>query len=261
MINKEASFLEQARQAVQIKNDLMISARNAMADGNAAAQLGMTAPLRTFDELVAARSREYSGDALYKQVIADAEVELKTLRGVTDPGGCFIAGTLVHTKEGLKPIEEIKVGDYVLSKPEDGKGEQAYKRVAKTLQFEEKEVWCVDILPKSEREQAKREGRHLNEDAGFYFVVTPNHPFWVKGLGWTRADELYARYREDDPGFYPVEVELENGEAGLVMHNAVLYKTTVDQDIAWLPACDIDVVGWHLDLGKNRTSVEHRGQR
>ena len=32
--------------------------------------------------------------------------------------GCFAAGTLVHTKEGLKPIEEIRVGDWVMSQPE-----------------------------------------------------------------------------------------------------------------------------------------------
>ena len=32
---------------------------------------------------------------------------------------CFAAGTLVHTKEGLKPIEDICVGDWVLSYPED----------------------------------------------------------------------------------------------------------------------------------------------
>lgn len=54
--------------------------------------------------------------------------------------GCFVAGTLVHTKEGLKPIEQIQVGDWVLSKPESGEGEQAYKRVARTFSFEDKAV-------------------------------------------------------------------------------------------------------------------------
>ena len=34
--------------------------------------------------------------------------------------GGFVKGTLVHTREGLRPIEEIRVGDYVLSSPEDG---------------------------------------------------------------------------------------------------------------------------------------------
>ena len=32
----------------------------------------------------------------------------------------FVAGTLVHTDKGLVPIEQIKVGDMVLSKPEIG---------------------------------------------------------------------------------------------------------------------------------------------
>jgi hypothetical protein len=32
----------------------------------------------------------------------------------------FVAGTLIHTQTGLKPIEQIQVGDFVLSKPESG---------------------------------------------------------------------------------------------------------------------------------------------
>ena len=32
----------------------------------------------------------------------------------------FVAGTLVHTDKGLVPIEQIKVGDMVLSKHENG---------------------------------------------------------------------------------------------------------------------------------------------
>jgi hypothetical protein len=163
----------------------------------------------------------------------------------------FMAGTLVHTREGLKPIEAIKVGDYVLSKPEDGKDEQAYKRVVRTMQFEEKEVWCVEIYPKSEIEQAEREDRHVNDDTGFYFVVTPNHPFWVRELGWTRADKLHYRYRDDDPGFYPVEVEFETGEIGLVTRTAALYKTG-DQDIAWLQGISSDVGGFRINLGENK---------
>jgi hypothetical protein len=54
-------------------------------------------------------------------------------------GACLVAGTLVHTKDGLKPIEQIQVGDWVLSQPED-KGEQAYKRVVNTFSFEDKAV-------------------------------------------------------------------------------------------------------------------------
>ena len=177
---------------------------------------------------------------------------------LTDGAG-FIEGTLVHAREGLKPVEEIRVGDYVLSKPEDGKGEQAYKRVVRTMPFEDKEVWCVDILPKFEKEQAKLEGRHVDNDTTFYFAVTQNHPFWVNGLGWIRADKLHFRYREDDPGFYPVEVEFVNGELGLAVATTDFQKTeNQDIDIAWLPIMGGDVAGNLVNLGKNRKSVEHR---
>ena len=46
--------------------------------------------------------------------------------------GCFMAGTLVTTKEGLKPIEEVKIGEYVMSKNEES-GETSYKKVTDTL--------------------------------------------------------------------------------------------------------------------------------
>jgi hypothetical protein len=48
----------------------------------------------------------------------------------------FVAGTLVHTDKGLVPIEQIKVGDRVLSKPESGESEQAYKPVTNVFKSE-----------------------------------------------------------------------------------------------------------------------------
>lgn len=44
----------------------------------------------------------------------------------------FVAGTLVHAKDGILPIEQIKVGDWVLSRPPD-RGENACKRVLRTF--------------------------------------------------------------------------------------------------------------------------------
>ena len=80
--------------------------------------------------------------------------------------GSFVAGTMVHTKDGLKPIEEIKVGDYVLSKPENG-GELAYKRVTKTFERENIEVWGVTYGIKG---------------VGHLIVTTAEHPFWIPSL-------------------------------------------------------------------------------
>ena len=44
----------------------------------------------------------------------------------------FTAGTLVHTEKGLVPIEQLKIGDKVLSKLADGSGELIYKSVKNT---------------------------------------------------------------------------------------------------------------------------------
>jgi Pretoxin HINT domain len=94
-----------------------------------------------------------------------------------EAGGCFAKGTLVHTKEGLRPIEEIKVGDYVLSSPEDGTGSQEYKRVVQTFVHENKTIRDIGVY-------GEKQGQ------GYFVDATDNHPFWVEGKGWTRADLL-----------------------------------------------------------------------
>jgi len=106
-----------------------------------------------------------------------AATEIDGVRSVDSPGGCFVAGTLVHTRNGLRPIEDLRVGDFVLSQPENT-GEQAYRRINETFVFKDKsifEVICQDEHGRSER-----------------ILATPNHPFWVKGIGWTGAEYLEA---------------------------------------------------------------------
>ncbi|WP_369660236.1 polymorphic toxin-type HINT domain-containing protein [Variovorax sp. V15] len=89
----------------------------------------------------------------------------------------------MHTKDGLKPIEDIKVGDYVLSSPEDGSGGQEYKRVLKTFVHEQKVIVGVQFTNVG--------APSVLQGGDIYFVTTTeNHPFWVEGVGWTRADAL-----------------------------------------------------------------------
>lgn len=120
--------------------------------------------------------------------IDELKLEIKHIQG-------FPAGTRVHTDKGIVPIQEIKVGDMVLSKPESGEGELCYKLVVRTVSYEDKEIWDLwyfeinantDIskLHKGKLLQLSRKGKMLSN------VATPNHPFWVKGVGWTRLDEL-----------------------------------------------------------------------
>ncbi len=86
----------------------------------------------------------------------------------------FVAGTLVHTDKGLVPIEQIKVGDMVLSKHESGQGEQAYKRVVRTFKSEEKKR-VVQI-----------KFRDNDNNGEMCLFATEDHPFWVDEMGgWT----------------------------------------------------------------------------
>lgn len=87
---------------------------------------------------------------------------------------CFVAGTLVKTPDGEKPIEDVAVGDVVLS-AEPSLGEQAGTPleavVTQTFVREAPEV--LDI--------------HVGGDT---ITATPEHPFWVVDEGWTAAGEL-----------------------------------------------------------------------
>ena len=85
---------------------------------------------------------------------------------------CFVAGTLVITEDGQKPIEEIEVGDKVLSEDETT-GEVAVKTVTETYVNETDELIHIGVN-------------------GETISATPTHPFYVDKLGWTLARSLRA---------------------------------------------------------------------
>jgi len=119
---------------------------------------------------------------------------------------CFVAGTLVHTDKGLVPIEQLKVGDRVLSKHESGQGEQAYKAITRTFKSETKQP--ITVVPffvdsivdhfynyKTNPQFAHKFGsnlitgsNHLRDNR--YLFCTVDHPFWVIGKGWVAAGQL-----------------------------------------------------------------------
>ena len=85
---------------------------------------------------------------------------------------CFKEGTIVKTEEGDKKIEDIKVGDKVLSKnPETG--EIAYKRVTK-LYRNETRCWMTISLSKK-----------------VSITCTLLHIFFVSGFGRKNAYSLH----------------------------------------------------------------------
>lgn len=95
---------------------------------------------------------------------------------------CFPKGTLVHTQNGLVLIEQIKVGDMVLSKHENSEGEQAYKPVTRVFEHGPTKVVRVWYVEDAEK-----------PSYGGAVFTTQDHPFWVEGAGWTEARFLVGR--------------------------------------------------------------------
>ncbi len=84
----------------------------------------------------------------------------------------FVAGTLIHTDKGLVPIQELKVGDKVLSKGESGEGELIYKPVVRTIKSATKQ-------------------KIISPVEGVY--CTDNHPFWTHVYGEDKPRWVAAR--------------------------------------------------------------------
>ncbi len=83
---------------------------------------------------------------------------------------CFAAGTPVWTTDGPKPVEQIQVGDMVLSQNPNS-GELCYKPVLRATERSAVELLTVQI------------GDQL-------FDCTGGHLFWSVGEGWSKAREL-----------------------------------------------------------------------
>jgi transcription-repair coupling factor (superfamily II helicase) len=112
-----------------------------------------------------------------RQIIKDTFDPALQKKQVEWQGACFIAGTLVHADKGLVPIEQLKVGDMVLSKPESGEGEQAYKRITRTFKSAEKKpILAFEIFNDNGTEEL--------------IFCTYDHPIWSYGEGWLPASQL-----------------------------------------------------------------------
>ena len=118
--------------------------------------------------------------------------------------GGMVFGTLVRTREGLRPIESIQAGDEVLSSPGDGAGPATYQRV---------------LLA------SRHEGRHIRQlivdgpAVGKIEMIgaAGDAAFWVVGAGWMRADRLNRRMTLRRP---------DGSECGVVRQYPV-YRTEV----------------------------------
>ena len=86
---------------------------------------------------------------------------------------CFTGDTLVSTETGLRPIEEIQIGDYLWS-------EDTETREKELKQVTDVSVTMTNTLV------------YVTTEDGTIINTTENHPFYVEGKGWCAAAELEA---------------------------------------------------------------------
>lgn len=209
MIDQSQPLSVQVTQAWQLRQALRSAAADALLDDTLSSTFLETYKLPSLQEVKSQFASAYSGQPLLQKMLDDMSTP-DDYRYPSSVGGCFVAGTLVWTDAGLRPIEQIKIGDRVLSQP-DSTGEREYRSVVRTMAYEDKIVVSV-------RYQAA-DNYDLN-----VLHATGNHPFWVEGLGWTAAEKLMAGQ----------QLQLANGTLVYVVEVGPVYRTD-RPNIGWEP--------------------------
>jgi YD repeat-containing protein len=170
---READYYREHADGVrEFVNELIYRDRRAMGLPIVPGLLEDTYAARRLAQFEKEKNLQYSaGDSSRseKTSVDDAAVKA-TLNG----GGCFVAGTYVHAFDGLKPIEDIRVGDRV----------HAYNFVSESIEvrtvrdiFAHKNKPVIEIVVSVNGSNMSLEG-------------TFGHPFWVENQGWTPMAEL-----------------------------------------------------------------------
>lgn len=116
----------------------------------------------------------------------------------------FIGGTLVHTNRGLIPIQDIKVGDMMLSRDQhNAEGELVYKPVLRTIVTEDVPVFFATFTPESVDDLPFEQQN--NFDLYIDVLCTASHPVWIQNKGWVKASDIemgdMATLQSGEPAF------------------------------------------------------------
>ena len=148
------------------------------------------------------------------------------VRQIAKQGGrlcCFVAGTAIHTDKGLVPIEQIKIGDKVLSYNE------------KTKQYEYKSVANNFIGIKENIVKIKIRGEKL-------LTTTTEHPFYVKK---TRKARDGLSSDDDEEGEWLTAEELKVGQKVLRPDGLWTRITSIEQSSEPTLVYNLEVEGNH----------------
>ncbi|MBV8465857.1 MAG: hypothetical protein JO218_07900 [Burkholderiales bacterium] len=218
MAGDDISLPASVKQAWQLRADFRERTAESLVDPTTAEHFLAANPLPDLLRLEAMLVQQgYTGASLLKKVIE----RLSKLSVFLDEDVGFVAGTPVWTDKGLAPIEQLKVGDVVLSKS-DVTGAVAHKRVTRTFVTQDKEIFATQLSSGHDRD---------GESVTYYdlFFVTREHPVWAVGAGWTsiveasNSIELNALELRDggkcyaDKTIWPVFVADSDPNVGVVL--------------------------------------------
>jgi len=143
-------------------------------------------------------------------------------------GKCFVAGTLVQMADGSrKPIQQVQVGDQVLSRdPATGKDEA--RTVTATIERHAPSVVDVTL---HDAKTGKAET----------LTCTPEHPLYVQGQGWVEAGSVgvgTSIVSRAGPALQVTDLtweknkaeDLAAGTAGSSLGGYTVYNLTVEED-------------------------------
>ncbi|MCZ2342869.1 MAG: hypothetical protein LC104_13930 [Bacteroidales bacterium] len=143
---------------------------------------------------------------------------------------CFVAGTLVHTVEGTKPIEEVTTADQVWA---FDRQTQQWRLCPVVQTFERRS----DLLT------------HLTLDDGTELTGTVGHPFWViegEGLaGRTVGDHGHDETPGPTPGRWVAMSALAVGDVVLTRAGQVARVVVLETWTEAVPVYNLTVEGLH----------------
>jgi hypothetical protein len=108
---------------------------------------------------------------------------LPTPKAVSESG--FAGGTRIHTNQGLKPIEDIRVGDWVLTHTEQRHppprrrqpDEYQYRRVTRVTSADVQSLVHITL-------------QNFADGIQDILLVAPGQPIWTQSSGWLAASEV-----------------------------------------------------------------------
>ena len=151
---------------------------------------------------------------------------------------CFVAGTLILTDEGEKPIEDIEVGDYVYAENEET-GERGFKRVKRLFRNETNVVVTVTVN-------------------GDKIETTEGHPFYVVDVDGERD---IVRFKGSDCENWVLAKDLKVGDVVKLANGSTSTIEAVEIVVLDEPVVtyNFEVEDWHsYFVGKDSVLVHNR---